>query len=201
MSPSYPAFEHIGYNVGTKETRVFCHVQEDHTMELFRSQYKYMTGRDKVIAMDLEKETGIEREIIAGYMTGFQNDLYFTLPYAPLFVVRDTLCIFDHGKGVIKRSRSDLSAIDEVPINYQKDHSWKEQLLQDRADGSVYAMYSKNLRTWLRKVDPSTGDLGPMNKLTEPFPEEVQVHDGHVYYVYRPYGSLQHRTLYREAIR
>jgi len=26
------------------------------------------------------------------------------------------------------------------------------------------------------------------------------VHGRHVYYVYRPYGSLQHRTLYREAI-
>ena len=201
MSKTYPAFEHIGYNLGTKETRVLCQVQEDHTMELFRSQYKYMTGRDKVIAMDLEKETGIEREIIAGYMTGFQNDPYFVLPYAPLFVIHDTLCIFDHAKGMIHRSRSDLTAINDVPINYQKDRNWSERLIQNRANGSVYAVYSKNLRTWLRKVDPSTGNLGPMNKLTHPFPEEVQVHGRHVYYVYRPYGSLQHRTLYREAIR
>jgi len=200
MSKSYPAFEHIGYNVGTKETGVFCHVQEDHTMELFRSQFKYMTGRDKVIAMDLEKETGIEREIIAGYMTGFQNDLYFHLPYAPLFVVHDTLCIFDHAKGMIHRSRPDLTAIDEIPISYQKDRSWSERLIQDKADGSVYAVFKKNLRTWLRKVDPSTGALGPISRLTDPFPEEVQVHGRHVYYVYRPYGSLQHRTLYREAI-
>lgn len=201
MSKTFPAFEHIGYNVDTKETRVLCHVQEDHTMELFRSQYKYMTGRDKVIAMDLEKETGIEREIIAGYMTGFQNNLYFVLPYAPLFVVHDTLCIFDHGLGVIKRSRFDLSVIDEVPISYQLDGSWSERLVQDRSDGSVYAVFTKNLRTWLRKVDPSTGALGPISRLTNPFPEEVQVHGAHVYYVYRPYGSLQHRTLYREAIR
>ena len=200
MSTTYPAFEHIGYTIGTKETRVFCQVQDDHTMELFRSQYKYMTGRDKVIAMDLEKETGIEREIIAGYMTGFQNDPYFVLPYAPLFVVHDTLCIFDHAKGMIHRSRSDLMAIDEIPISYQKDRSWSARLIQDRMDGSVYAVYSKNLLTWLRKVDPSTGNLGPMSRLTHPFPEEVKVHGRHAYYVYRPYGSLQHRTLYRESV-
>ena len=200
MSTTYPAFEHIGYTIGTKETRVFCQVQDDHTMELFRSQYKYMTGRDKVIAMDLEKETGSEREIIAGYMTGFQNDPYFVLPYAPLFVVHDTLCIFDHAKGMIHRSRSDLMAIDEIPISYQKDRSWSARLIQDRMDGSVYAVYSKNLLTWLRKVDPSTGNLGPISRLTHPFPEEVKVHGRHAYYVYRPYGSLQHRTLYRESV-
>ncbi|MBP7154968.1 MAG: hypothetical protein KBA60_03085, partial [Flavobacteriales bacterium] len=200
MSATYPAFEHIGYHVGKKETHVFCQVQDDHTMELFRSQYKYMTGRDKVIAMDLEKGTGIEREIIAGYMTGFQNDPYFVLPYAPLFVVHDTLCIFDHAKGMIRRSRSDLTAIDEIPISYQKDRVWNERLIQDRANGSVYAVFAKNLLTWLRKVDPSTGNLGPISRLTHPFPEEVKVHGRHAYYVYRPYGSLQHRTLYRESV-
>lgn len=200
-SSTYPAFEHIAYNVTTQQSNVICAVQDDHTMELFRSQYKYMSGRDKVIAMDLAIETGIESEIIAGYMTAFYNDPYFTMPYAPLFVVNDTLCIFDHSKGTIHRMTKGLQAVDEIPITYQVDRAWQKRLLQDRSDGSVYALFAKNFRCWLRKVDPATGTLGSLRMLTHPYPEEVQVLAGNAYYVYRPYGSLQHRTLYREAIR
>ena len=61
-------------------------------------------------------------------------------------------------------------------------------------------MYARNLRTWLREVDTTTGKLGPERLLDHPGPEEVQVHDGHAYFIYRPFGSLQHRTLYRQAI-
>lgn len=200
-STTYPAFDHIAYNAGTSETKAICAVEDTRLMDLFRSQYKYMSGRDKVIAMDLAIETGYDPEVIAGYMTEFYKDIYFDPPYAPLFVVNDTLCVFDHYKERIRRFRPDLTVVDEVPITHQKDRTWRTRLLQDPTDGTVYAQFARNLHTWLRTVDPSTGKLGTRRSLTHPFPEEVQVHDRHVYYVYRPYGSLQRRTLYREALR
>ncbi len=198
---TYPAFDHIAYNSSTQKTKAICGVEDTRLMELFRSQYKYMSGRDKVIAMDLAIETGYDPEVIAGYMTEFYKDIYFDPPYAPLFVVHDTLCVFDHYKERIRRFRPDLSVVDEIPITHQNDRAWRTRLLQDPTDGTVYAQFARNLHTWLRAVDPSTGKLGGTRSLTHPFPEEVQVHDGHVYYVYRPYGSLQRRTLYREALR
>ncbi|HRH69007.1 MAG TPA: carboxypeptidase-like regulatory domain-containing protein [Flavobacteriales bacterium] len=201
FSATYPAFDHIAYNAGTSETKAICGVEDKHLMDLFRSQYKYMSGRDKVIAMDLAIETGHDPEVIAGYMTEFYKDIYFDPPYAPLFVVHDTLCVFDHYKERIRRFRPDLSVVDEVPITHQNERAWRTRLLQDPTDGTVYAQFAKNLHTWLRSVDPSTGKLGDDRSLTHPFPEDVQVHNGHVYYVYRPYGSLQRRTLYREALR
>jgi len=201
FSSMYPAFDHIAYTASTSETKAICGVEDRRLMELFRSQYKYMSGRDKVIAMDLAIETGYDAEVIAGYMTEFYKDIYFDPPYAPLFVVHDTLCVFDHYKERIRRFRPDLTIVDEVPITHQNERTWKTRLLQDPTDGTVYAQFAKNLHTWLRVVDPSTGTLGPSRSLTHPFPEEVQVHDGHVYYVYRPYDSLQRRTLYREALR
>ena len=201
FSATYPAFDHIAYNAGTLETKSICGVEDTHLMDLFRSQYKYMSGHDKVIAMDLAIGTGFDPEVIAGYMTEFYKDIYFDPPYAPLFVVHDTLCVFDHYKERIRRFRPDLTVVDEVPITHQKDRTWRTRLLQDPTDGTVYAQFARNLHTWLRTVDPSTGVIGTRRSLTHPFPEEVQVHDGHVYYVFRPYGSLQRRTLYREALR
>ena len=143
----------------------------------------------------------MDAEIIAGYMTGFHNDIYFKPPYAPLFVVNDTLCVFDHHKERIRRYLPDLTEVDEVPITYHKERTWKPRLVQDARDGTVYALFARNLRTWLRRIDPNTGRVGPERVLDHPFPEEVQVHDGHAYFIYRVSGTLQHRTLYRQRIR
>ncbi|MCB0771465.1 MAG: hypothetical protein KDC00_13775 [Flavobacteriales bacterium] len=199
-STTYPAFDHIAYHTISEETEAICAVEDKRLMELFRSQYKYMSGRDKVIAMDLEIETGIDREIIAGYMTEFHRDPYFDAPYAPLFVVNDTLCVFDHFKERVRRFTKELRPIDEVPITYHQDRDWRSCLLLDQATGAVYAVFARGVKAWLRRVDTSTGDLGPVQAMTFRFPEDIQVHDGYIYYVYRPFGSLQRRTLYREPM-
>ena len=201
LQPTYPAFDHFGYDPGRDTSRLICSVVDAHTMELFRSQYKYMTGHDKVVAMDLGREMGVDAEVIAGYMTGFPEDLYFSVPYAPLFVVRDTLCVFDHYRERIRRFNLGMTPIDEIPMVHQRDQNWDGLLLQDAASDAVHVVFARNARTWIRRIDPATGALGPATALTYPYPEEVQVHDGHVYYVYRPYGSLQKRTLYREVLR
>lgn len=198
---TFPAFDHFAFDVQQRTSRPICSIQDDFRMELFRSQYKYMSGHDKVVAMDLGREHGVDPEIIAGYMTGFHHDIYFKPPYAPLFVVRDTLCVFDHYKERIRRFRPDRSVIDEVPITYHTERTWKTRLLQDRHDGQVYALFARNLRTWLRSVDATTGELGPVRLLDHPFPEEVQVHGGHAYFIHRTHGSLERRTLYRQPIR
>lgn len=169
-------------------------------MELFRSQYKYMSGRDKVIAMDLELETGVDREVIAGYMTAFHDDPYFQLPYAPLFVVDDVLCVFDHTTDRIRRFHRDRGHERDVPIAYHHERGWDSCLLQDPASGAVHALFKRGPHTWLRHVDAGTGSMGDRMELTHPYPEAIRIYDGYVYYVYRPFGSLQHRTLYREAL-
>lgn len=197
----YPAFEHFARDLKTDKDRLLCTVKDDFMMELFRSQYKYMSGPDKVIAMDLEIETGIDREIIAGFMTGFHKDLYFKVPYAPLFVVRDTLCVFDHAKRTIRRMLADGTAIAQVPMRHVDDRHWAKSLLQDQRTERVFALYRQGPRCWLREVNAGNGSISEPFMLVHPFAEDVQVHDGHAYYVYRPHGSIQKRTLYRERLK
>lgn len=200
-SETYPAFEHFARELKTGKDRLLCAVQDVFMMELFRSQYKYMSGPDKVVAMDLELETGIDREIIAGFMTGFHKDLYFKVPYAPLFVVRDTLCVFDHALGRIRWFSHEGLPLGEARMRHTADRHWSGLLLQDRGTGQVHAVFRQGPRTWLRSIAAGDGALGEPVRLTHPFPEDLQVHDGHVYYVHRPHGSMQKRTLYREALR
>jgi hypothetical protein len=198
---TYPAFDHIAHSLIADTDRVYCSVVDEHVMALFRSQYKYMSGPNKVLAMDLAMETGIDKEIIAGYLTGFPDDLYFHAPYAPMFVVHDTVCVFDHYKACIHRFTKDLVPLGSVPLVHHTQRDWDGLLLQDGATDQVLVVFARNARTWIRTLDPTTGALGNSTPLTFPYPEELQVFDGWIYYVYRPYGSLQKRTLYRERIR
>lgn len=197
----YPAFEHVGYNLATGKQEVICQVVDPFWMSIFRGSYKYMSGRSKVLAMDMAMAHGTDPEIIAGFMMGIDADLRYKPPYAPLFVVRDTLCVFDHHKERIRRFSRALLPIDEIAITYQRDRDWDRNLVQDRATGAVYTRYAKGSLTWLRRIDPTTGTMGAITRLTHPWPADIQVHEGHVYYVYRPYESLQKRTLYREPLR
>jgi len=201
FDPTFPAFDHFAVDPLLGLTRTICSVQDAFRMELFRSEYKYMSGHDKVVAMDLALGTGVDAEIIAGYMTGFHNNIYFEPTYAPLFVVNDTLCVFDHYTHAIRRFLPDGSSVDQVPISYHQQRHWSTKLLQDPSDDAVYALFVRDRRTWLRTVDPCDGSLGPVRMLDHPYPEEVQVDQGYAYFIYRPYGSLQHRTLYRQAVR
>ncbi len=198
---TYPAFDHVCYDLRSGTSHVLCSVRDERTMSLFRSQYKYMSGRDKVMAMDLEKETGVDREVIAGYMTGFHNDLYFRPPYAPLFVRHDTLLVFDQYAGRMRRFTPDREELTSVRIDFQNQRTWVGRLVQDPVTGTVHALFHRGTRLWLRPVDADSGVLGEASQLTYPYPEEVQVADGWAYYVYRPYGSLRHRTLYRERLK
>lgn len=197
----YPAFDHVAYVAASGEQRVVCEVVDRHWMEIFRSSYKYICGRSKVIAMDLAREHSTDPEIIAGFMAGVDEDLRYRPPYAPLYVVDSTLCVFDHHLERIRRFGLDLKPMNEIPITYQRDRDWDHGVVHDRATGAVYARFARGTVTWLRPVDLTTGALGTSTRLTHPYPEDVQVFDGHAYYVYRPFGSLQKRTLYREPLR
>jgi hypothetical protein len=201
---TYPAFDHFAYNPGKDQSRLIHSVEDKHLMSLFRAEIKYMSGRGRVMARNLELQTGIDKEIHAAYMTGFYNDKYFEPLYAPLIVTNDTVLIFDHYDNEIKRFRADLLEAGSVPIDYhlgRKGRAWKKKLLHDDRTDKVYAVFARNTVTWLQEIDPADGSLGEALELHYRYPEQVQVYNGYVYYVYRTFGSQQKKTLYREAFK
>ena len=197
---TFPAFSHIAYDPIAEELTQFCEVEDPFTMELFRSEYKYMSGRDKVIAMDLEVSTGVDKEIIAGHMTGFHKNIYFHMPYAPMFVVNDTICVFDHSTDRLRKYDTSLDPVGEVPIDHHKNRGWKKELIQDPVTQKVYSIEERNDRIALRPIDPTTGAVGKEMVLTHPWPESVKLYDGSAWYIHRAWGSTQRKTLYREAL-
>lgn len=200
---SYPALDHMALDPLRDSTRVVCSVVDTFMMDLFRSEYKYMKGADKVQAMNLAAELGVDKEVVAGYMTGFSRNIWFRPLYAPLFVVHDTLLVFDHARGLLRKFTRTFQEAGTAPLAHLgkgEGRHWSGRLVQDRATRRIHAVFQRNGTTWLSPVDPVHGTLGTAFRLRNAYPERVQVHADEVYYIWRPHGSLQKRTLYREAL-
>lgn len=199
----YPALDHLAYKPKAGTVRTICTVVDSFMMDLFRSSYKYLKGPDKVVAMNLATELGVDKETVAGFMSGFSHNCWYQPLYAPLFVVGDTMLVFDHAGGRMRKFAHSFSEGRPVPLAYANPgeaRNWTGRLVQDRATRQVYAEFQRHGTTWLRSIDPVSGRLGDPYRLAVRYPGHVQVHAGMVYYIWRPYRSLQKRTLYRERM-
>lgn len=199
----YPALDHLALGADHDSLVRICTVVDSFMMELFRSEYKYLKGPDKVLAMHLADELGVDKETVAGLMSGFSRNIWYEPLFAPLFVVGDTLLVFDHARGRLRKFDRTFTEARGVVLPYaggQRDRQWTGDLVQDRATQRIHALFQRNGRTWLRAIDPVSGRLGRPFHLTYRWPQRVQVHQDWVYYIWRPEGSLQKRTLYRERL-
>lgn len=200
---TYPALDHLALDPLADSLALICTVVDTFMMDLLRSEYKYMKGDDKVAAMNLAAQLGVDKEVVAAYMRGFSRNVWFKPLYAPLFVVGDTLLVFDHARKRIRKFDRGFHERGSVPIIYQakgEERLWAGRLSQDRSTGQVYAHFRKGGTFWLRAIDPVSGLLGPRHRLQHEYPERVQVQGGWAYYTWRPHGSLQKRTIYRERL-
>lgn len=198
-----PVFDHLAYDPVSDSTRLVCTVMDTFMLSLFRSEYKYLKGPEKVVAMNLASQLGVDKEVVAGYMSGFQHNVWFKPVYAPLFVVGDTLLVFDHSSARLRKFTRDLKEAGHVPLPYLtkvQGRDWSGRIIQDRRSQALYAVFQRNGYQWLREIDPVSGTMGGRTRLTYRYPERTQVFDGSVYYVYRPFESLQKRSIYREKL-
>ena len=198
-----PQFDHLAYDPVSDSVRVVCTVMDTFMLSLFRSEYKYLKGPEKVVAMNLASELGVDKEVVAGYMSGFQHNIWFKPVYAPLFVVGDTMLVFDHASARLRKFTRDFKEAGRAPLPYLtkvEGRDWSGRIIQDRKTSALYAVFQRNGYQWLRVIDPVTGLLGERTRLTYRYPERTQVFNGSVYYVYRPFESLQKRSIYLEKV-
>jgi hypothetical protein len=201
--PSFPAFEYRILDKRDTTIHVMHRVIDRELMVQFRSEFKWMQPREKLEAFRLERKTGIDKEIIAAYMSGFPNSIYFQELYAPLFTRGDTVLIFDHYTERAHRFAGQ-TPLDSIPIHYHKKKpgamKWNRQLVSDFDTQDIYSVFSKNGDYYLATIDLATGEALNHVKLHHRYPENIKVRSGEVFYQYRPFGSLQKKFLYKQRL-
>ena len=199
-SDLYPAFTYYCSRRDDTTRSVLREIEDKFVMELYRSEYKYVDTKTKLWAARQEVSTGIDKEIWVG-ASSFTQSLYYKTLYAPLFVVSDTVVVFDHHNDYLFRYDAQDKLIDSIPIAYHKTkntNQWEKPLIRDPKTGKIYAVFLRGAHFYLKEIIPTTGEVVQVRKLYYRFVDNIRVYDGKVYYVYRPFESSQRKFLYSE---
>lgn len=199
----YPAVSFIVTDKNDTTHNELIEIQDDFMMELYRAQYKYVSGRDKLWAYRKEQETGIDKEIWIG-ASSFTQDILYKPVYAPLFVIRDTVHVFDQYKKQLFKFDTDHQLVDSVALDFAQANTkekWEQPLILDKQQEHVYGLYNKGGFYYIKSINCQDGKIIKELKLSNRFVERIKIFNGKVYYIYRPYESLQKKFIYSEDLK
>lgn len=199
----YPSFNYYSYDQKEKKKDPLISITNEHLMGIYNMEYYYMKPRQRLEAMEIADEHKIDKKVAAALMTGFTKSLFYDPLYAPLFIVQDTLCIFDHYKDALFHFDKHGKKLDSIAISYNHPKNWREWkhlMLKDDVENTIYAVYAKDGHKYIKLIDHRDGKDKGKYKLIFHSGDKVKVRDGYIYYVYRPFESTQEKFLYRERI-
>ncbi|MFK7757453.1 MAG: hypothetical protein AB8B53_11035 [Flavobacteriales bacterium] len=198
---SYPEFNYYIIKQGEELEKV-CTINDEKLMHLFRAQYRNFQPREKLEAYRMELKTGIDKEVISGYMSGFHKSMYFKAIYAPAFHTNSGFVIFNHITDKAINYNQTGNVLDSTGISYHlkpRKSGWANHLIQDKVTGDIYTYFQVNGNTSLHRINLDTGELEESIKLSYRYPDQIGVLNGEVYYLYRPFGSSQKMYVYKEG--
>ena len=199
----YPEFSYFAFHQTDSTIAPFKQVVDKELEEIYRSEYKFMQPRQKLQARKIAIANNMDKVDVAALMTGFPNSLYYTPLFAPLFVVNDTIMVFDHYKNQLFKFDRDAQVVDSIRITYHREvrpKDWEREMHRDEVTGNIYAVFNQKGYYLLKELDTKTGKVKSSFRLYWRYVEKIQIQDGYVYYTYRPFESLQNKFLYRELI-
>jgi hypothetical protein len=199
----FPAFDYYLYHTADSLFQLLHHVEDESLMRMFRSEYKYLSPREKLDALRYEMDTGTDKEIVAAYMRGFQNTSYYEPLNAPMIAVDSALWLFDHHHDALMRYDFEGERLDSVSIHYhhvKKPLRWQAQIIADQESQKVYTSYDRNGYTEVHEIMADGTHIKRMD-LAYRYADKLSILGGYAYYVYRPFESSQRRFLYKEKIR
>lgn len=199
----YPMFNYYYLKKHDSLNHVLSTIANADLMKLYNLEYYYLPPRMQLEARRTASYYKIDVHIVAALMSGFTQSLFYEPLYAPLFILRDTICIFNHHNDHLYHYSKQNVLIDSIRISYHHPKNWREwkkRLIVDETENKVYAFFSRNGRHYLKHISHQTGKELGTYKLKHHSAEKIKIKDGYVYYVYRPFASTQERFLYRERI-
>ena len=112
------------------------------------------------------------------------------------------ICIFNAVEKTLEFYRMDGNYAFKLLIMIHKidEGSWLKNILVDEERPKVYTTFIRNGYYFLYALDLNTGELKKALSLVHLYPENLQIHDGYVYYLYHEAGSGDNRELFRQPV-
>jgi hypothetical protein len=204
FTEEYPEFSFYLLKKDSNDPIELEHVADSLTMELFKSEYKYMDGRAKRIAYQYELDYGVPKEIVAGQMTRFKESLFYRDPVAKIVQMENSWSIFNISQGQVLNVNAEGEFINRVNMLGERNLSnlpVQEKILNVQYDPETKEVVCfTQLRTGesMLYVLKEDGSLVLRKNLYWRHIRNAQIKNGRVYYLYRPFESRNNWFLYAE---
>ncbi len=97
----YPVFNYYCYNTEKKQTTTIKTISDADELRGYNMEYYFLKSNEKLIARRLADEYKVDKHKIAAVMSGLTTSVFYSPPYSPLFVMKDTVYVFDHYSNAI----------------------------------------------------------------------------------------------------
>jgi hypothetical protein len=203
FSKDYPLFNYFSYNYSDSAKKEIHTIEDEELMHAYRFEYYSLKPKDKLLARNVAQEYGVDKHIAAAKISGFTQSMYYTPLFAPLYIVSDTICVFDHYKNSLFHYDKNGNKLDSVNITYHHPKNWKEwknKMVKDLTEDKIYAVYDNSGHRYIKNINSNTGRDEGKYSIIHYSADKIRIRDGYIYYVYRPFQSLQEKYLYKEKI-
>ncbi|MBI3520905.1 MAG: carboxypeptidase-like regulatory domain-containing protein [Bacteroidetes bacterium] len=200
----YPMFNYYSYNQQDSIKKQLLTVEDKELMHAYNFEYYSLKPKEKLEARRLAMDLNTDKHITAALMSGFTRSMFYEPLFAPLYIIKDTICVFDHYKDHLFHLDRTGAKLDSIPINYNHPKNWREwknKMLKDDLEDLIYAVYDKNGHKYIKQISARTGKELGRYTLQFHSADKLKVHGGYAYYIYRPFESTQEKFFYRELIK
>ncbi|MBU0763261.1 MAG: carboxypeptidase-like regulatory domain-containing protein [Bacteroidetes bacterium] len=130
------------------------------------------------------------------------RDTLYKPVYAPLFLIRNTICIFNHVEGMLETFDLKGTPVKTVPIGYHTLQGWTQRLFYDKVTHKIYTLHQREGCSFISEIDLQTGLLLEPFKITFKKIEKIQINDGTIYFLYKSPISRkdEYKCLYQQKL-
>lgn len=126
--------------------------------------------------------------------------------YVPMFVLGDTIFLFNHPEGSLMRvkpkpnQKEAALAIEKIGIRYQEEKDWKKQVIVDAGLLRAYARFlSASKGLILKEIELGTGRTNRKYAIpnTPYLAGKHQIRDGNLFFIGQPDVTIPNQRLYK----
>ncbi len=127
--------------------------------------------------------------------------IFYPRLYAPLVRHDSLLCLFNHQESEIQFFNQKGTLLSSTPIQYHQYKKWKKQIIYDAKAQTAYTSFDTRWGEQLCPINLKDGTLGEAIPIELPFPGNLKIRDGYLYFLHRdPYQGGRKKMLRKVRI-
>lgn len=167
--------EYYGINKHDNASKIFITSNEKRKAKEARDYISWLVKNNAVGMSDISARIRFEKTIM------------YPPSYLALSKIDNKIYFFNHASGNIEVYSEDLNLINRISISYINKKNWIHRIITDKYRNKAYTIFSKNAECQVAEIDLSNGQLKNITKIPFSFPQNIQVNDGCVYFLYHDF--------------